>query len=568
MNMTAHSSVPAPSDIQTTVIKVKALLKKEKGYLSLAHQNKLEAMMVAFDIGEIIENEVIGNYGDGKLKGFANQCGFELKTAYNYLSLYRAAGFKGLLVAHADLPRTYWYAIGSSIKWNSDMMGDMIKRLLLQYPIWKKTKSANTADPDNPDSKHIVDNEKLAVVCKALNDFRDNLKQMGILYVFQEFELHDCKPPHGQDEVDKWFATLEEHTIYSANPLGTYREIKTFIPQTIPSWDNKYVDICYLLSIHKKDKPKYEKALKRFETFKETLTDIVDNDMPYGGLKWKVEKQERLDEIRQKQPDIEAVDLKDKLIRGSCLEALKTKAFTKKMIDVCLTDPPYGKEVYKKGWDNTTVEHDASATTKEAAELLGKVARLLVNRELISDRFIWFSFCPIDEVHQFLPPVLDAFKGLNIKHHVLVWDKVGLGKGGGFRSFARQAEAIIYVNVGDRALAPMTKEGEEKQTNLYSSIFRYRAEPKDGKNDFWKPPALLEHLIRIATGEDDNEGANKQVILDPFCGSGSTGVAALKCKRDFRLIESHDGQFESARRNIILEAGSAGLASSDGAEQK
>ena len=555
MTKTVQPASSAPLNIQDSVTKVRDLLKKELGYLTLAQNNKLEAMKVAFDIGEIIEKEVLGPYGTGKLKGFANLCGFEQKTAYNYLSLYRAAWFKGLLAAHADLPRTYWYSLGSSIKWDSDMFGDMIRRLLLQYPIWKKAKSTDTADPDNPDSKHIVDNEKLVAVGHALNDFRDTLEKDGILYAFQEFRLLDCKPPKEQDEFEKWFANLDKNTIYSANTSGTNRELATFIPQTIPSWDNEYVDICYQLSIHKKDKPKYEKALKRFETFKETLTDIVDNDMPYGGLKWKMEKQERLDEIRQKKPIAEAVDLKDKLIRGSCLEMLKTKAFSKKMIDVVLTDPPYGKEVYKKGWDNTTVEHDASAITKEAAELLGKVARLLVNRELISDRFIWFSFVPIDWIHVFLPPVLDAFKGLNIKHHVLVWDKVGLGKGGGFRSFARQADAIIYVNVGDRALAPMTKEGEEKQINMYSSLFRYRAESKDGKNDFWKPPALLEHLIRIATGEDDNEAANRQLILDPFCGAGSTGVAAINCNRDFRLIESHDGQFKKAKDNILDAAG-------------
>jgi DNA modification methylase len=137
----------------------------------------------------------------------------------------------------------------------------------------------------------------------------------------------------------------------------------------------------------------------------------------------------------------------------------------------------------------------------------------------------------------------------------LVWDKVVDGKAGGYRYFARQAEAILYVNVGNRTLSPITLEGDDKQTNKYSSLLRYRAESKAGENEFWKPLGVLEHLIKLATGEDDNEAANRQVILDPFCGSGSTGVAAINCNRDFRLIESHEGQFKKAKGNILLAAG-------------
>jgi site-specific DNA-methyltransferase (adenine-specific) len=39
-------------------------------------------------------------------------------------------------------------------------------------------------------------------------------------------------------------------------------------------------------------------------------------------------------------------------------------------------------------------------------------------------------------------------------------------------------------------------------------------------------------------------------ILDPFMGSGTTGVAALKCGRQFIGIEIDDAHFETARRRI------------------
>ena len=578
-NNTSVIESSAPTNFQATVTKVKELLKVEQGCLNLAHKNKLEAMMAAFDIGEIIENEVLGPYGSGRMNGFAKLCGFQSdKSAYNYLNLYRAAGFKALLAEHSDLPRTYWYAIGSSIKGGGDLMGDMLRHSLLQFPIWKESDPDTPESSNNPEYKNVIDNEKLMDVGRALKDFRNELKQDGILYAFQEYELHIGKAPQGQEEVTEWWANHEEHLFYGQKPEDTYREVATFINAGMPS-ENEWVDLCYFLNYDKKDIAKYEAAREKLAKFHIAVSGITGwnhykmdigekseklheefgiapsaKDRTYKSIKNEMGRKTEIQEIRKQSPDIETVELKDKLIHGSCLELLNTEAIFKRMIDAVITDPPYGEEVYTEWREHTKVYHDEPKTTKEAADLLGAVAKTLVDREIIKEQFAWFSFCPIDEVHLFLPPVLNAFKGLEIIHQVLAWDKVGAGKIGGFRYFARQVEAIIYVNVGNRALSPITLEGDNKQSNKHSSLIRCRAESKAGENEFWKPLGVLEHLIKLATGEDDNEAANRQVILDPFCGSGSTGVAAINCHRDFRLIESHEGQFKKAKDNILEAA--------------
>ena len=70
---------------------------------------------------------------------------------------------------------------------------------------------------------------------------------------------------------------------------------------------------------------------------------------------------------------------------------------------------------------------------------------------------------------------------------------------------------------------------------------------KEGRRDHatQKPVALMERLIQeYTTG----------TILDPFMGSGTTGVAALKLGRKFIGIEIDEGYFRIAVERITKEA--------------
>jgi site-specific DNA-methyltransferase (adenine-specific) len=58
-----------------------------------------------------------------------------------------------------------------------------------------------------------------------------------------------------------------------------------------------------------------------------------------------------------------------------------------------------------------------------------------------------------------------------------------------------------------------------------------------------KPERLLERIILIGSKERD-------IILDPFMGSGTTGVVAKRLDRDFIGIEINDNYFEIAQRRI------------------
>lgn len=56
-----------------------------------------------------------------------------------------------------------------------------------------------------------------------------------------------------------------------------------------------------------------------------------------------------------------------------------------------------------------------------------------------------------------------------------------------------------------------------------------------------KPLALMEWCVSFIKGE---------VILDPFMGSGTTGVACIKTGRKFIGIELDQGYFEIAKKRI------------------
>jgi site-specific DNA-methyltransferase (adenine-specific) len=58
-----------------------------------------------------------------------------------------------------------------------------------------------------------------------------------------------------------------------------------------------------------------------------------------------------------------------------------------------------------------------------------------------------------------------------------------------------------------------------------------------------KPVKLMEYLVRLVT-------PNNGVCLDPFMGSGSTGVAARNLNRNFIGIEIDTDYFKIAEKRI------------------
>ena len=56
----------------------------------------------------------------------------------------------------------------------------------------------------------------------------------------------------------------------------------------------------------------------------------------------------------------------------------------------------------------------------------------------------------------------------------------------------------------------------------------------------------MEWLVTLVTAEE-------QIVLDPFCGSGTTGIACKNKNRDFIGIEQNERYADIARVRVGLE---------------
>jgi site-specific DNA-methyltransferase (adenine-specific) len=90
------------------------------------------------------------------------------------------------------------------------------------------------------------------------------------------------------------------------------------------------------------------------------------------------------------------------------------------------------------------------------------------------------------------------------------------------------------------------KNPNKQMRSVWSIGFPTLAEKKFGKHPTQKPVSLLDRIVKASS----NPG---MVILDPFCGSGTTGVAALLNDRKFIGIDAEKTYLENIALPRLLD---------------
>lgn len=211
------------------------------------------------------------------------------------------------------------------------------------------------------------------------------------------------------------------------------------------------------------------------------------------------------------------------LYHGDCLEVLRT--LRDSSIGIVITDPPYSSGGYQEtgkssGSIGTRTKDRIMNDNLSTRGYLRLMTRML--RGVLADEFYVFTDWKMWTY------TCDAFEDSGIRvRNMIVWDKGQMGMGMPWRN---QHELIAF---GKRTSG-------EIRTGKYGNVIRC---PRTRNEDHptQKPVELIAAIL--ANCPDGT-------VLDPFMGSGTTGVACVQTGRSFIGIEIDRGYYEIAERRI------------------
>lgn len=215
----------------------------------------------------------------------------------------------------------------------------------------------------------------------------------------------------------------------------------------------------------------------------------------------------------------------NRVIQGDCLEVMKD--IPDKSVDCIITDPPYGMN-YQSSRRTATekfkkIENDNNIDW--FPEFIKECYRVLKDNSHI------YIFCNDYNISKFR----DLQESVGFKNkRTLVWVKNNHTSGDLLGDYANKTEFINYAQKGRRLL----NGGRDTNVLNFSRVSKL-------EHPTQKPVDLNEYLIRKSTNENDT-------ILDPFAGSGTTGVACKNLNRNYILIEISPEYIEIINKRLCL----------------
>ncbi len=236
------------------------------------------------------------------------------------------------------------------------------------------------------------------------------------------------------------------------------------------------------------------------------------------------------------------------LALGDCIKKLED--IQSATINLILTDPPYNLGLFMKGrdtnlgalrenhfvaadWDSDEQadwELHMADFFKESARVLKKGGAMVVFMAVIKVE----TLIRIAQENGFY------YKTTG------VWHKTNPMPRNMNLHFINSTESWVYFVHGSKT-GTFNNDGKVVHDYIELSVIG-SAEKKHGKHPTQKPVKLMEHFVQLLSNEGD-------MILDPFMGSGSTGVAALNLGRQFYGIELNEQYYRVAllRINDLLK---------------
>lgn len=224
------------------------------------------------------------------------------------------------------------------------------------------------------------------------------------------------------------------------------------------------------------------------------------------------------------------------LIKGDCIDAIDN--LPNESIDVVLTDPPYGIN-YKSNKQCGDTRHGKEIKVRDKSFFEKIQGDDFLPLEWIKHSFdkikvggAIYIFCQWKKWSE-----LESFvksSGFMVKNMIVV-NKSNHGMGDLAGSYAPKHELILFASKG-RHILDNSELGRGKDVFdgkvLFSGSHRYH--PNE------KPVSWLEPIIKRSCPANGT-------VLDPFMGSGTTGVVCNDLNRNFIGIEIDDDIFKTAQ---------------------
>jgi len=204
------------------------------------------------------------------------------------------------------------------------------------------------------------------------------------------------------------------------------------------------------------------------------------------------------------------------LVEGDCLDVLKAEPDCS--YDLIVTDPPYGVNIHNAGaqrdkWGEEVFDDDTESTMSLMKKVFPEMYRVL---KPDTHAYVFFAMTYYAEFKKMLE---DA--GFDVVPTPIIWNKTSQSAPPVTPySFTQAYEPIFLCHKGRRSL------------NAYipNVISMDRVSSSQTIHVTQKPTQLMKKLIEASSAAGD-------LVLDPFCGSGSTIIAAYESKRRVKGIE-------------------------------
>ncbi len=227
-----------------------------------------------------------------------------------------------------------------------------------------------------------------------------------------------------------------------------------------------------------------------------------------------------------------------KLLKGDCIEILNQAR--ENSVDMIFADPPYflsnggitchaGRmvSVNKGKWDKSRGVEENHKFTLEWLKACQRVLK--------PNGTIWVS-----GTTHIIYSVGFAMQELGYKIlNDIVWYKRNAPPNLSCRYFTHSTEIVLWAAKNEKSkhyfnyqLMKEINKGKQMR-NVWEISAPSSAEKRFGKHPTQKPVELLKRIILAATKESD-------LVLDPFCGSSTTGVAAVLLDRKYVGFDLED----------------------------